>query len=284
MILKIGILIFICICFPFLPFFVKNLPRVIYYAIKDVYAYFKYKRWNEFRDYGRIMTYTGLFGAGKTLSCTHYICNIYNHYNGLQVWDFDKGEWVTQHIHIISNYHLKDVPYAKLISEQQLVNIEQPKQDITIIVLDEISAIFNNRDYKNFTPDVLTSLLQCRHRKVAFVGTAQRFQMQDKNFRTTMETSNSCKKRWRFVKISLFDAYELENCPNPTMLKPISIKYWFVKDSDYNAYDTNEMVTKLLKDAELGKMMSSEEITVKQGGSDGDVRLATTRKRKFKKL
>lgn len=276
-------IVFICLALPIVPFLFTHIPHILFYGVKDIYKYVKYKRWNEFRDFGRIMTYNGLFGAGKTLSCTHYVRSVYNRYNGVEVYDFDKGEWVIQHIHIISNYDLKDVPYTKLVSERQLVNIEQPKQDVTIIVLDEISAIFNNRDYKNFTPDVLTSLLQCRHRKVAFLGTAQRFQMQDKNFRQTMETANNCKKRWRIVKISLFDAYQLENCNNPLMLKPISVKYWFVRDSDYEAYNTNEMVTKLLKDAESGKMLTSEEISVKQGDNGADISLATSVKRKFRK-
>lgn len=275
-------IVFICIICPFIPFIVTRLPLVIFYGVKDIYNYFKYKRWHECKMYGQILTYNGLFGTGKTLSVTRFVLNLYNRYNGKLVYDFNKGEWVEQKIHIVANYHLNGVPYTPLVAESQLININQDEQDITIFVLDEIGAIFNNRDYKNFTPDVLTSMLQCRKRKALFLGTAQRFQMQDKNFRTTMEKANQCKKTWRIVKLSCFDAYQLENCNNPLMLKPLSVKYWFVKDSNYNAYDTSEMVGKLIKDAEDGKMLTSSEIALKNDISS-DVNLATSRKRKYKK-
>lgn len=281
--LLIIIIIFVTIAFPILPFSVLHLPHYVFYGSKDLYRYIKYKRWREFKGYGKILTFNGLFGAGKTLSTTHYVSRIYKKYDGVEVYDFDAKKWVTQHIHIVSNYHFTGIPYTKLVGEYQLINFDQPKQDVTIFVLDEIGAIFNNRDYKSFTPDVLTSMLQCRHRKAMFIGTSQRFQMQDKNFRITMEKANQCKKVWRIVKISTYDAYQLENCNNPTMLKPLKNKYWFCYDRDYNAYDTNEMVCKLLKDAESGKLMTSAEITEKQGASDGNVNLASSVKKRYVK-
>lgn len=281
--LYIIIIAFVCVTCPVIPFLFSKLHLIVFYGILDIYKYFRYKRWREFKRYGKIMCYCGLFGAGKTLSMTHFVRMLYEQYNNQKVYDFENKKWVIQHIHIISNYALEDIPYTPLVCEEQLYNIQQPKQDITIVLLDEISAIFNNRDYKNFTPDLLTSLLQCRHRKVMFLGTAQRFQMTDKNFRQTMETSSNCKKMWRIVKVALFDAYELENCSNPLMLKPIMKQYWFVKDSDYNAYDTNEMVTKLVKDAKEGRMLTSSEISAKQGDVVADVNLTTMRKRKWRK-
>lgn len=277
------IIVFVFLAFPIVPYMLTHLHLIIPYAITDLYKYIKYRRWNECKYYGKILTYNGLFGTGKTLSSTRFIRNIYDRYNGKLVYDFERKEWVTQNIHIVCNYHLTDVPYTPLTSESQLINIEQPEHDVTIFVLDEIGAIFNNRDYKNFTPDVLTSLLQCRKRKALFIGTSQRFQMQDKNFRTTMETANQCKKTWRIVKVSTYDAYQLENCSNPLMLKPLHSYYWFAKDSDYEAYDTTEMVGKLIKDAEADKLMSSAEISAKESGAGGDVALATSVKRRYRK-
>lgn len=276
------IIVFVFIAFPIIPFMLTHLYLIIPYGVKDIYKYFKYKRWNECKHYGQILTYNGLFGTGKSLSTTKFVCSIYNRYNGKLVYDFNNNEWVIQTVHVVCNYHLEGIPYTPLVSESQLINIEQPEQDITIFVLDEIGAIFNNRDYKNFTPDVLTSLLQCRKRKALFIGTSQRFQMQDKNFRTTMETANQCSKFWRIVKISSYDAYQLENCSNPLMLKPLKSWYWFVKDSDYNAYDTSEMVGKLVKDAEDGRMLSSTEISAKETGG-GDIALASSVKRRYRK-
>lgn len=279
----IFLILFVCLTCPIVPFLFKHFYLIVFYGILDIYKYFKYKRWREFRRYGKIMCYCGLFGAGKTLSMTHFVRSLYEQYNNVEVYDFEQRKWVVQHIHIISNYALHDIPYTPLVCEEQLYNIEQPKQDITIVLLDEISAIFNNRDYKNFTPDLLTSLLQCRHRKVMFLGTAQRFNMTDKNFRQTMETSSNCKKFWRICRVNLLDAYELENCTNPLMLKPIARQYWFVKDSDYQAYDTNEMVTKLVKTAQEGKLLTSEEIAAKQGEAVANMAFATHVKKRFRK-
>lgn len=276
------LIIFLFVMCPLIPFLITKLPLIIYYGCLDIYKYFKYKRWNECKMYGQIITYNGLFGTGKTLSVTRFVVNLFNRYNGKMVYNFEIGEWVEQKIHIVSNYQLNGIPYTPLIAESQLINIDQDEQDITIFVLDEIGAIFNNRDYKNFTPDVLTSMLQCRKRKALFLGTAQRFQMQDKNFRTTMEKANQCKKTWRIVKLSCFDAYQLENCSNPLMLKPLSVKYWFVKDSNFDSYDTSEMVGKLIKDAEDGKMLSSAEIALRNDSTQ-DINLASARRRKYKK-
>lgn len=278
----IFLIVFVCLTCPIVPFLFKHFYLIVFYGVLDIYKYFKYKRWREFRRYGKIMCYCGLFGAGKTLSMTHFVRSLYEQYNNVEVYDFEQRKWVVQHIHIVSNYALHDIPYTPLVCEEQLYNIEQSKQDITIVLLDEISAIFNNRDYKNFTPDLLTSLLQCRHRKVMFLGTAQRFNMTDKNFRQTMETSSNCKKFWRICRVNLLDAYELENCTNPLMLKPIARQYWFVRDSDYDAYDTNEMVTKLVKTAQEGKLLTSSEIAAKQGEIASNMAFATRIKKRFR--
>ena len=67
------------------------------------------------------------------------------------------------------------------------------------------------------------------------------------------------------------------------MLKPIARQYWFVKDSDYQAYDTNEMVTKLVKTAQEGKLLTSEEIAAKQGEAVANMAFATHVKKRFRK-
>lgn len=282
MILLVVLIIFICVACPFVPFFVAHLPKTIYWGCIDLYKYFKYKRWREFKEHGKILTYNGLFGAGKTLSMTHFVKGLYNQYNGLMIYDFDDKKWVKQNVHILSNYKLYGVDYEPLTNEQQIINCNYPSSDVVIVCLDEIGAIFNNRDFKNFTPDLLTAMLQCRKRKMLMVGTAQRFSMQDKNFRQTMESAGQCKKKWRFCRVSIYDAYELENCTNPMMLKPQKTRYWFVQDSDYNSYDTSEMVTHLKKTAEDGKLLTSSEISAKQGDGFTDSSFATHKKRRFK--
>ena len=44
-----------------------NVHNAVYYGVRDVYEYFKYRKWEEFNYYG-IDMFIGMFGHGKTLS------------------------------------------------------------------------------------------------------------------------------------------------------------------------------------------------------------------------
>ena len=61
-------------------------------------------------------------------------------------------------------------------------------------------------------------------------------------------------------RLSLFDAWELENAANPRLLTPLNKNCWFVRDRDYNAYDTLACVGNLKKSMKQGDMMSEDEI------------------------
>lgn len=109
-ILFIILALYICVLFPVVPVFILNLPFVIFYAFKDTFMYFKLKKWKEFKKYG-IKVYVGMFGHGKTLSSSHYAHKFYKKYG--------------DNLLFISNYVLKDMPYTKLISFEQLVDIQE---------------------------------------------------------------------------------------------------------------------------------------------------------------
>lgn len=57
-----------------------------------------------------------------------------------------------------------------------------------------------------------------------------------------------------------YDAYELENASDPTMVKPLARFGWFVENKDYNAYDTLACVGNLTKSCKDGDMLSESEI------------------------
>ena len=101
--------------FPLLRYITFHPISVSYNVIKDLFNYIRYKRYNECHEYGRIRLNSAkasqVFGCGKTLSLVRQAIHIYNRYNGLEVWDENKKEFVIQHIHIISNVTLFDVPY-----------------------------------------------------------------------------------------------------------------------------------------------------------------------------
>ena len=139
----LGIVLLILICFPVIPFVIFHLHYIIPYGIKDIYSFFKYKKYNECHDYGKVITIcasgTKVFGSGKTLSGVHALRYIYDKYDGLEVWNPTEKRFVIQHIHIISNVELTDIPFTYFENEQQLIEVEQPEMDVTIFFLDEAS-------------------------------------------------------------------------------------------------------------------------------------------------
>lgn len=73
-----------------------------------------------------------------------------------------------------------------------------------------------------------------------------------------------CDKTWRLQGNNIYDAWEMENATNPRLLTPTAKKCWFVKDKDYNSYDTLACVGNLKKEMQEGNMMSEEEILALQ--------------------
>jgi hypothetical protein len=60
----------------------------------------------------------------------------------------------------------------------------------------------------------------------------------------------------------------MENATNVLLLKPLRRRAWFVKDSDYNAYNTLACVGNLKKEMEAGNMLSEQEILALQMNPD----------------
>ena len=101
------ILVFIMLLIsPFMRFIVKHPFLCGKYFILDKKDYYQHKRYNEFKDYGRIFTFTAsgskAFGSGKTLSMVNWVRSVYRKYNGLPVWDYSVQEFVKQRIIVIS--------------------------------------------------------------------------------------------------------------------------------------------------------------------------------------
>lgn len=247
----------------------------ISYLVKDGVNYFRHKKYNECNEFGKIRMNVAsgsqVFGCGKTLSLVNYAVRIYKKYNGLQVWSNKYGRFVTQHIHIISNVNLYDVPFIPWESEKQFTELEKygfPEQDITIFLLDEIGTIFNSRNFKdNISPEFLTKLLQSRKNKMCLYSTTQRFLFTDKILRESCSVVTTCSKFWRFITLSDYNAYDLENTTNPALLKPIRSYIWLATDDDYNSYDTEQLIERLKKQNEQGDFLSTEEILNTRGSS-----------------
>lgn len=248
---------FRCICLhPFL---------TVFYVIKDTYKYIRYRRWREFKKYGTLNIYTGLFGKGKTLVLTKSARKIYKKFNNKKVYDFVAKCWKTQQIHIVSNVHINDVPYIKLHQLNDMLTYATDEYNdgvsIWLFLVDEMSTQINSRSFKtNFSTELLNILLTCRHYRFCIFGTAQRFQHVDALVRGVTQTSRECNKIWRLAKVSYYDAWKIENVSDITKIKPQRTTCLFIKDSDYNAYDTSAVVDNFKDAFERGDVLSDKEI------------------------
>lgn len=253
-----------CVCF-------HPVSSVRYGAV-DLYHYFKHNMKNLYHT-GELVAYVGLFGKGKTLSAVHRVVSAYDHYDGLPVWCPRRGRMVTQRIKIISNVSLS-VPYEDFISLEQIVlaaernekyDDEHDTLTITLVLGDEFSVQMNSRNFKkNIDPLFLNTLLTCRHYHISLFYTAQRFMQVDALLRQVTSYVVDCDKTWRLQGNYEYDAWEMENATNSTLLTPIARRCWFVKDRDYNAYNTLACVGNLKHEMEAGNMLTEEEILALQ--------------------
>lgn len=264
------LIVVVLLLLPFTRMLIFNLHYIGIYSVLDLIDYFKNKRWKEFNEYG-IRMYVGMFGHGKTLSMVHRASALY--------CQFGDG------LKFISNIKLNGIPYEPLISFEQICNIGEIDDGRvgTVILIDEISSVLSHRNYANFPLEMLNVLMQQRKKKVYIMCTAQRYFMVDKLFRSITTFVVDCNKYWRFQNNKMYDAWELENSTNTAMIKSIFNQWFFVKNSDYCAYDTSEMISK----SASADFISNDE-TIRRKGLDSGIVFneagVSKGSRKFKKL
>ena len=235
----------------FLSVFIKNLPSVCFYAVKDTFDYFRLKKWKYGRGLFGIDIFVGLFGKGKTLSMVHRARMIYKIYG--------------DRVRILSNIGLQDIPYVPLINFNQIVQLQQNNDnyDLTLVLIDEIEHVLSHRNYSNFPLAMLGTIAQSRKIKppVYIICTAQRFFMVDKLFRSLCSHVIDCDKRWRFQKNTIYDAWEVETKSSFDNVRVQSSIYWFVRDLDYFSYDTLDLVT----GSSAEDFISNDEALIRKG-------------------
>ena len=201
------------------------------------------------------------------------MCREYKRYDGLQVWCTRRNKFVTQRILILSNVDLC-VPYERLTGLAQVCAVSKANEvyddahdtlTVTIVCMDELSVQMNSRSFKdNINAYFLNTLMCCRHYHISFYGSAQRFQHVDKMLRDVTMNVVQCKKIWRFQLNYYYDGFMLENAQDPSLVKPLRRTCWFVRDADYNAYDTLQVVDNLQKSFDADDMLSEAEILANQ--------------------
>lgn len=240
---------FVFIFSPLARLIITHLHLIGIYSVVDLIDYFKFKRWDEFDLFG-IQMYIGYFGKGKTLCMTHRARKIYEKFG--------------DRVRFISNYKLCDIPYIPLINFNQLVDLgeeEDNKYDGTVVLIDEIQSVLSHRNFSNFPLELIGILTQQRKRHVIILCSSQRFFMVDKLFRSITDYVIDCNKYWRFQHCELFDAWDYENAMNRDILRRKQNIWWFVKNQDYNCYDTSEMISKCSAD----DFLSNDQALVRKG-------------------
>lgn len=284
------ILIIACVTFRVI---ITHPFSTIKYAVKDIYEYFKHHKY-DYYNAGLLNCYFAHFGRGKTLSVVHYVSAVYSRYNNKYVWDSGKRKLVLQKIHIISNVHLNGIPYEELVSLSQVVccawrnkkiDYENDTRTVVLVLLDEASSQLNSRNFKtNIDADFLSTLITSRHFHMSLLYTSQKFHLVDALLRSVSQTCISCNKHWRIMVQNYYNADELEHASDPTLVQPISRHGWFIKDKDYNAYDTLATVEKLKLSVDKGEMMTEQEILALRGSINPDNDAIVSGSRKLRKL
>ena len=290
----IAIIVAFLFCYyMFIPFrlVIKNPIATVYYGVKDLRERIIHHTGRNCPT-GQIIAYTALFGGGKTLSVVHYVTSLFYRYDGLKVWDRDRKKFVTQKIHVISNVDLV-IPYEKFVSLEQIVRVadkfhemdlENDTLTVTVVLGDEFSVQLNSREFKkNIDPLFLNTLLTCRHHHILMVYDAQRFNHVDALLRQVTLSVIECKKVWRFMIQYEFDAYEMENAVNPLLITPQARYGWFIRDADYQAYDTLACVGKVKKSCEKGDMLSEEDILKLQCNNGTNMEAVTAPSKAYRK-
>lgn len=209
--------------------------RSLRFAPRDVYLYFKCRKWRVWSGFG-LRIYVGMFGTGKSLSAVRYV----------------RANAQKYHLNVISNIVLKDIAYTPLVNYKQI--IDAPPD--TIILIDEVSTVFNARSWKDFNINLLFQLLQCRKNRKQLVCTAQRFAHVDKLLRDITAEVVVCRKNWRVCRNYAYDGWDYENTPAQFAIKPLWKFAYVATDSLYHAYDTDEIID----NAKKTEFISNEEI------------------------
>lgn len=266
-ILIVSVVVLLALC-PTLRCAVFHPAALVINGVRDLIIYIRNKKYNLYGT-GELVAYTGLFGKGKTLSVVHRVVSAYRQYDGKTVWCPRRKKLVTQRVKVISNVSLA-IPYEDLVSLEQVVLAAEHNREyddehdtltVTLVLGDEFSVQMNSRNFKtNIDPLFLNTILTCRHYYISLYYTAQRFGHVDALLRQVTSHVVECDKLWRFQRLKVFDAWELENATNTQLLRPLTRGCWFVRNRDYEAYDTLACVGNLKKSMKEGDMMSEEEI------------------------
>ena len=235
-------------------------PRFWYYFFKDLKKYIVDKKWRDFNYWG-LHLFLGRFGGGKTISMVRRA-----------YWACKTHKGVT----VLTNLTLDGFPEDTNIIKLKHIDQVLDLPDKSIVLIDEIGSIFNNRDYtgkgKRPVPKlVFQHLVQMRHRRIMVLGTVQRWNLLDKQLRDITDSVTECHSWFsdpfsRYTTCAEYDAQQYDKWYNNPLLPIRRIGYYGYVQTDElrSKYDTIEMVEGMLD----GEYDSDAEILANRAGAD----------------
>lgn len=235
-------------------------PRFWFYFFKDLKKYIVDKKWRDFNYWG-LHLFVGMFGCGKTISMVRRC-----------YWACKTHRGVT----VLTNLTLEGFPDDTNIIKLKHIDQVLDLPDKSIVLIDEIGSIFNNRDYtgkgKRPVPKlVFQHLVQMRHRRIMVLGTVQRWNLLDKQLRDITDSVTECHSWFpdpfsRYTTCAEYDAQQYDKWYNNPLLPIRRIGYYgYVQTDDLRSkYDTIEMVEGMLD----GEYVSDAEILANRAGAD----------------
>lgn len=273
--------------------FVLHPFKFLFYMVKDGVLYIFRRRWRECPT-GRLVCYFAHFGGGKTLSATYYITQLYRKYNNKRVYDRGRKKMVLQKIEVLSNAQFAAIPCVPLNSLRDItarathnreIDLANDTLTVTLILIDEASSELNSREYKsNFDMDTLNTLITCRHYHLDLYYTSQKFKLTDALLRAVTQECILCRKFWRVMIKTGYNADQLEVAGDALLVKPLYRKSFFITDKVYNGYDTLATVDKLKKGAEMGQMLTAQEILALRGNTAPDANSIASPSKRLKRM
>lgn len=182
---------------------------------------------NCFDDTGFIL-FTGKQGSGKTCAMTHYINLLKAKYPDLKIQ---------------TNYNLL-FEDSELTSWKDIVGRKNGGKGY-VSAFDEISIVFNNRNWKNFDPAFFSTIVQNRKQKRLILGTAQNISLCDKALRTQVTQIRECSCFFGFFVLVRKLEPDFDTEGNIKKLKPRGMYFFIQSDFLRELYDTSYVIDQM---------------------------------------
>lgn len=181
-----------------------------------------------------IICFCGEQGSGKTLSAVRYVYNICKQYPKIQVvsnmaltWDLDNSV----------------IPYT---GAEDMLHIDNGKYGV-IFLLDEMHIEFNSLESKGMDAHIFELVSQQRKARKHIVGTSQVFGRLAKPFREQFKYAVCCDNYLGILfRQQIFKATNIATGDDiRTCLTSKQVKFYFAKKTDFEMYDTTQIITRL---------------------------------------